>query len=146
MALKKPSLSKKDNLKTALPRSSRDLPVTQGMLHLVKGELKADIRELRSEMNAQFHGIRSEFHSVRSDTERVQSEVHGLRNDVERVMQVVHRVASEVARVGVLMEEQNSRNQIVLEGLTGLIQRDNRIETRIDEVEKTIQAIGRSTV
>ncbi len=34
---------------------------------------------------------------------------------------------SDVARIGILTEQQDSRNRIVLEGLTGLIQRQDHI-------------------
>ena len=59
------------------------------MLQLVRNELKADIRGLRSEQRAGFGQVDSRL----------------------------EQVLSEVARVGILVEEQNSRNQIVFEGL-----------------------------
>jgi hypothetical protein len=106
-----------------LPPRTKDLPATQGMLTLARSELKADVRELRAEMNARFSQMDAKF---------------------ERVLGAVHHVAAEVARIGVLVEEQNSRNRIVLEGLTGLAQRQDRVESRMDEVEKTVQSIARS--
>jgi hypothetical protein len=62
----------------------------------------------------------------------------------ETVLAAVHHVAAEVARVGVLVEEQNSRNQIVLEGLTGLAQRQDRVELRVTDVENLVRSISRS--
>src|SRR4051812_30210090 len=85
----------------------KDLPASQGMLQLVRNELKADLRGLRAEMKSGFNGADSRF----------------------------EQVLSEVARVGLHVEEQNSRNQIVLEGLSGLFQRQERVEFRLDGVE-----------
>ena len=95
MPTQKPSpkqISKSTALR--LPPQAKDLPATQGMLQMVRSELKAEIRELRSEMKAEFN---------RSDAK-------------------LEHVLSEVSRLGVLVEEQNSNNRVVLEGLTGLWQ------------------------
>lgn len=102
---------------------SKDLPATQGMLYLVRTELKEDMAELRSEMNMRFS----------------QGDVN-----FQKVLTAVHQVSSEVARLGLLVEEQNSRNQIVLEGLTGLHQRQDRAEARMDGFEKTLKSLSRS--
>ena len=83
-----------------LPPQKKDLPATQGMLQLVRGEVKADIRELRSEMKAEFYTVRAEFSRVDARFEHV---------------------LSEVSRIGVLVEEQNSNNRVVLEELNSQI-------------------------
>lgn len=106
-----------------LTPQSKDLPATQGMFQLVRQELKADNRELRAEM--------------RADIKQVDSKV-------ERVLEAVHHVAGEVARVGMLVEEQNSKNRIALEGHTGLAQRQDRLEFRVSEVEKMVKSIART--
>ncbi len=101
---------------------TKDLPATQAMLGLVRDELKADTRELRSEMKSEFKTVDARF---------------------DRVDAKLERMAAEVSRIGMLMEEQNSRNQIVLEGLTAYIQRQERVETRIEDVERTVRSIAR---
>ncbi len=111
----KKKVSEKLEPKSPFVSSSRELPATQGMLQLVRSELKADIRGLSSEMKAGFNQMDSKFEQVRSD----------------------------VARIGVLVEEQNSNNRIVLEGLTGLWQRQERIEIRAGEVEELVRSIVR---
>lgn len=92
-----------------VPRT-KDLPATQEMLQLVRTELKADIRMLRSEVKAGFNQVDAKLNQMDSKFEQV---------------------LSEVARVGVLVEEQNSRNNIVMEGLNGLWQRQQRVESRV---------------
>ncbi len=88
---------------------AKDLPAKQGMLQLVRSELKSEMK--------------SGFRQVDSKLEQV---------------------LSEVSRVGLLVEEQNSRNSVVLEGLTGLWDRQKRVESRVDEVEKSVQSIART--
>lgn len=87
----------------------RDLPATQGMLQLVRTELKSEMKS-------------------------------GFRQVGSRLEQVL----SEVARVGILVEEQNSRNRVVLEGLTGLWERQQRSDNRVSDVEKLVRIIGRA--
>ncbi len=65
----------------------------------------------------------------------------GLDAKFRELLAAIHGLAAEVARRGMILEEQNSRNNIVLEALTGLSQRQNRVETRMDETEKLVQAI-----
>ncbi len=90
------------------------LPATEGMLRLVRTELKENISELRSEMKAEF---------MRTDAR------------IQDVLTVSHGIAAEVARLGVLVEEQNSRNRIVLEALTGISRRQDQVEVRAMKME-----------
>ncbi len=111
------------------PKRVKDLPATRGMLQLVRGELKADLRGFRTE-------VRGEFAKVRSE---VKTESAALRAEVSRLSVKVEGIGTEVARLGVLFEEQNANNRIVLEGLSGLWHRQERIESRItEEVEHAV--------
>ena len=112
------------------PTQSKDLPATHGMLHLVRSEVKSDIRELRSEMNAQFRKVDARFNQVDAR--------------IEELTGAIHRLEGTVSRIGILVEEQNSRNQVVLEGLTGLYQRQDRLESRMDDVDSTVRSIARA--
>ncbi len=110
--------------------SAKDLPASQGMLQLVRTELKADIRSLSSEMKAGFSQMDARFKQVDSKFNQVQSQLD--------------HVLSDVARIGFLVEEQNANNRVVLEGLTGLWQRQERVETRVDDVEKFVRWIAQT--
>ena len=105
---------KKLNSELKLPARAQDVPVTQGMLRLVRSELKSDIHGLKSEIKSGFHKADSK----------------------------VEQVLAEVARVGSLVEEQNSRNQIVLEGLTNLFHRQDFDNRRIGEIENIVQGLA----
>ena len=104
-----------------LPRSVKELPASQGMLQLVRSELKSDISGLRSETKAGFAQVDSRFNLIESK---------------------LAQVLSEVARVGVSIEEQNSRNQVVLEGLTNLYHRQERADARSEEVRSLVQTLA----
>ena len=132
----KKKVSKESETKLQFVSSSKDLPATQGMLQLVRTELKADIRSLSSEMKAGFSQIDSRFSQIDSRFSQVDSKFNLMDSKFERVI-------ADVARIGVLVEEQNANNRIVLEGLTGLWQRQERVEVRVDDVEKFVRSIGR---
>lgn len=107
---------KKENPGFRYVPQSKDLPATQGILHLVRMELKSEMKAGFSQVNARFNQVDARF----------------------------EQVLSEIARIGILVEEQNSRNRIVLEGLSGLWERQERVEKRVDHFEKTIHNILRS--
>lgn len=111
-----------------MPTRSKEIPASQGMLQLVRSELKADIRSLRSEVQSGFKLIDSKFIQMDSKFSQMDSKFE--------------RVISEVARVGSLVEEQNSRNQVVLESLTSLYQRQDRMDLRTEEVQNLIHGLA----
>lgn len=55
-------------------------------------------------------------------------------------------IKADIARLGFLIEEQNARNKIVLDGLAAFIDRQARVEQRMDAIEETVRglAAGRS--
>jgi hypothetical protein len=75
---------------------------------------------------------------------QVKAQVQEVQAQVHQVLAAVHHLSAEVSRSLILNEEQNSRNRIVLEGLTGLAQRQDRLEVRMDDVEKTVRSIARA--
>ncbi len=52
----------------------------------------------------------------------ITSEIHSLKSDI-------HAVKSDIHRIALLMEEQNNRNKTVLDGLSHLFGRQDRLET-----------------
>ncbi len=150
--------------KLPLPPETRDLTATQGMLQLVRTELKEDISGLRSEMkagfskidarfkrvDARFNTIDARFNTIDARFDKIDArfnEIDGRFGEVDgkfhEVVAAIHGLTAQVARQGMLVEEQNARNNIVLEALTGLTQRQNRVESRMDETEKLVHAFVR---
>lgn len=121
---------------------SRDLPATQGMLHLVRNELKSDSRSLRSEMNSRFNEVDARFNQIDARFNQVDARFKEVDARFNRVDSKLEKVLSEVSRLAFIVEEQNSRNQIVLEGLSSLFHRQDRVERRMGEVENLIHDLA----
>jgi chromosome segregation ATPase len=159
----------------------KDLPATQGMLWLVRSELRADYRGIRSETSAGFKQVdskHSQFDARFKEIDARFNEVDARFNEVDARFKEVdarfdrvdarfdqmearfnqidarfdtmdskfERVLSEISRIGLIVEEQNARNRVVMEGLTGLWQRQDRVEKRVDLVEETVQSISKPRV
>jgi predicted nuclease with TOPRIM domain len=135
---------------------TKDLPATQGILHLVRNELKENISELKAEirgMNGRFDQIDGKFAQIDGKFDQIDGrfaqidgkfvQVDGRFDQLEAKMdEMKHELKGEISRLAVLVEEQNVRNNIVLEGLSGLFHRQEKVENRIDNVEKNVGSLG----
>ena len=128
MKAKKTAIKKRTK---TYPSRSCDVLVTQAMLYGVRDELK-------SLFKSEIHGFKSEVHDLKSEIHGLKSEMHGVKSEVHGLKSEVHGIKSEVHRLGVLIEEQNARNRIVLDGLTSLFHRQDRVENKVSEFEKTL--------
>jgi septal ring factor EnvC (AmiA/AmiB activator) len=93
-----------------------------------KNELRAEIQQVKTELRAEIQELRGEISEVKVGLLAVQAELHAVRADV--------------ARIAFLVEEQNARNKVVLDGLVAVIARQDRLEQRMDNVEDTVRAIA----
>ncbi|MCC6558498.1 MAG: hypothetical protein IT372_36635 [Polyangiaceae bacterium] len=93
-----------------------ELPVTRRMLVEVRGELLSRIDQTKEELKA--------------DIQAVKVDVHGVKADVARML--------------FLMEDQNARNKVVLDGLSAFMDRQTRVEQRMDVVEATVRDLAAS--
>lgn len=128
------------------PARSKDLPATQGMLMEVRKELKADVRELRHDMNAGFRKIDARFSRVDARFNEVDarfnkvdarfSEVDSRFETLESMMQKMLSMQADTLR---RIEQQASENRIVLEHLTGLFARQDRLEKEMADVQTDVR-------
>lgn len=79
-----------------------DVPVTQKMLYAVRDELKSEISAVKSELKS------------------IESKV-----DIR-----FFELTSQIHQIKILTEEQNAKNNIVLDGLVNLFERQDRLESR----------------
>jgi hypothetical protein len=109
-----------------------EVPVTRGMLVGVRTEIlqridqgregtRAEIRELKAELKGDIHRLDAAIHDVKAE---------------------IHDVKAGMARIEVLVEEQNARNRIVLDGITALLSRQNQVEQRVVQVEDTVRKLA----
>jgi predicted nucleic acid-binding Zn-ribbon protein len=101
--------------KKAPPARSKDIPATLGMLHLVRDELRSDIRALEHKTNAGLNEVKS----------------------------AIDKMSSSIHQMQLLAEEQRAENRIVMDGLTNLFSRQERIEDQIDSLQKTLLHLKR---
>jgi chromosome segregation ATPase len=138
----------KDRPKRSSIRAS-DLPATRGMLQHVRSELKAEMRAGFKMMDARFAKIDARFSEQDSRFNQIDarfakidarfSEQDSRFNQIDARFETL---SADVARIGILFEEQNANNRIVLEGLTSLWQRQDRIETRTDGIEELVRSLA----
>lgn len=160
--------------KNNLPEKSSDVPVTVGMLHVVRDELRSDIRSLEYKMDSRFKDVDSQFKQVDARFEQIDARFEQIDAQFEQIdarfkqmdsrfdqMDLrfdamasridsrfsdmdsrLEKMLSRMYQMHSLAEEQNARNKVVMDGLNFLFDRQDRCETRINEVEKTVSELG----
>src|SRR5262249_36350819 len=99
----------------------------RGEIHLVKTELRAEIHQVKTELQAEIHQVKAGLHTV-------QIGLNDVQGGLLAVQAGLHGVRGDMARIGFLVEEQNARNKVVLDALTAMMQRQDRVEQRMDKV------------
>lgn len=103
---------------TAYPRVAGDAFATQNMLYSVRDELIAHTEKKFQETEMRFHEVKADIHEVKA-------EIHDVKANIAKLDKSVHKMA-------LLMEEQNNRNKIVLDGLSQLFERQERVEKKLN--------------
>ena len=106
------------------PKSSSDVFVTQEMLFGVRNELKNDIKSLDKKIESLDKKMESRFAAQDSKFASMDSKFASMD--------------SKLNHLTVLIEEQNARNIIVLDGLKSLFDRQDRVEKALQEQEETL--------
>jgi chromosome segregation ATPase len=104
----------------------------------VKAQLASEINGVKAEIN----GVKAEINGVKAEINGVKAEINGVKAQLDTMQAGLHEMKATVARICFLVEEQNARNRIVLDGLTAMIQRQDRQERRMDQVEETVLALA----
>lgn len=109
-----------------------DVPVTRGMIVAMRTELLERIDQGREEAKAANKRLDAKIDSVRAE----------MRAEIHEVKAEIHEVKAGVARIEALVEEQNARNKVVLDGITALLSRQNQVEQRVEQVEDTVRKLA----
>jgi hypothetical protein len=96
--------------------------------------LRAEIHQAKSELRAEIHEVKADVRDLRVTVTRLEAGQH-------RLEAAQHELKAEMARVAFLVEEQNVRNK-VLDALVTFIERQGRLEERMDRVEDTVRALA----
>jgi chromosome segregation ATPase len=132
--------------RASAPLKAADVPVTRAMLGGVRTELLQRIDQAREEakegtqkLDAKIDGVKAE---LKADIHKVKTELHEVKADLHNVKGAVHGMQAQMARIELLVEEQNARNKIVLDGIAALLSRQDQVEQRMAQVEDTIRKIA----
>lgn len=110
---------------------SSEIPATQGQLDAVRGELKSDITSLGLRLD----GVRSELKSdIASLGLRLDSFHSELKSDIASVLSAVHHVTA-------IVEEQNARNKLVIDGYKVVIDIQEDLRARTKRLERKVFGI-----
>jgi hypothetical protein len=93
------------------PRVAGDAVVSQKMLYSVRDEMISHAEKKFQETEVRFHEVKAEIHEVKAIVARLEKSYHNM---------------------ALLLEEQNNRNKIVLDGLSHLFERQERIENKLN--------------
>ncbi len=113
-----------------------DLPATRKMLEETRLALQSEIRAVKTELRQEIASVRTE---LKQEIASLRTEL-GQRIDALTVSQ--EHLSGQIHEMRILLEEQNANNKIVLEGLTGLFSRQDRVEKRVDAMESTLKNLS----
>lgn len=119
-----------------------ELPVTRAMLSAVRTELLERVDQVQNKLEAKIHEVRAEVQEVRAEVHALKAEVHGLKAEIHEIKADIHEIKGGMARMMLLLEEQNARNKVVLDGLVAVMARQERTETRLDRVEEMVRSLA----
>ena len=129
------------------PRKSTDIPVTQTMLFHVRDELKTDISGVEVRLGAKISGLDNRITGLDNRITGLEAKMNSLETRLDgRITGFENKMDSKIAglenkmdsyfhRLAMLIEEQNARNIYVLDGLTILFDRQERIENEFKELK-----------
>ena len=134
-------ITKKAKSRGKSPVKSADIPVTMRLLDLVKQELKSDIETSRLENRAEFKKIDARFQSAEARFDGTDARFQSIDARFESMDAKLQSMDTKLIKMLVLLEEQNARNKVVLDGYTHIYDRQHLSEERIVRLEKKVLGI-----
>lgn len=112
-----------------------DQPATRKIVWLVRDELRSDFQSLEQKMESRFTEMESRFSKIDSRFNEMEARFTSIDSRFQSIESRFLSIESKLSQMMVLLEEQNSNNRIVLEGLQGLWQRQERIESVLSNLK-----------
>lgn len=134
------------------PETARLMPATQGMVRLVRDELVQRIDAAEERSAARDEGLRTGIVELRGRVDALDAKFDALDakidtkfNELGHEMRAkFHELHAMRARDLALNEEQTAQNGIALEAVTGMIDRQNRLEKSLGELRELIHELVHS--
>jgi chromosome segregation ATPase len=137
---------KKKSAKSKAPERGSDMLMTVGILEEFREEMRAGFRSIDRKLKShddkflshdkRFDSIDKKFESIDKRFESMSHKIDSVRNELKSD---IEKVLEETRRTRMLTEEQNNRTNVVLDGLAVLFGRQERVEKRVDDVERTME-------
>lgn len=138
------------------PLKSGDIPATKAHLELFRQELKSDITSLSLQMDSQFKDLDSKFASIEgrfttidskftnldSKFKNIDSKFINLDSKFKSIDSKFEKLTSVLFEMKAILEEQNSRNRVVLDGYAHLFDKSTATDSRIENLEKKIFGVS----
>jgi len=105
------------------------------MLFEVRNELKEFVRAQSLSLESKIDALRADNHGLKADNHDMKADIHGLKADIHGMKADIHSMKADVHAIKLLVEEQNARNRIVLDGLSVYFEKAERIELRMNRLE-----------
>jgi chromosome segregation ATPase len=129
-----------------------EVPVTRAMLGSVRTEVlqridqareeaKADTQKLDAKIDTVKAELKADIHEVKAE---LKADIHEVKADIHQVKAAMHTMQAQMARIELLVEEQNARNKVVLDGITTLLGRQDQVEQRLCQVNDTVRKLASS--
>jgi len=110
------------------------------MLYGVRDQVQEELKALRHELKAEFKGqlskVEHRFGKVDARFSAIHEEFGKVHASIEALTSHVHHTNSEVHRIAILVEDQNAKNSIVLDGLVSLFHRQDRVERDVADIKQ----------
>jgi chromosome segregation ATPase len=96
------------------------------------GKVEYDIKQILSDVEQ----LKKDVAQLKIDVAQLKTDVTQLKIDVAQLKTEFAEMKLMMHRISVLVEEQNSNNRIVLEGLQALWQRQDRLEKKVNAMKR----------
>ena len=119
--------------------------VRNEVLHRIdeaREEGRADTNRLAAEMNRLDGKVDAVKAELKAELHEVKAELHEVKAELHEVKATVARTDAKMDRMLVLLEAQEARNKVVLDGYASVSSRLDQVEQRLTRVEDTIHHLA----
>ena len=135
------------------PETARLMPATQGMVRLVRDELVQRIDAAEERSAARDEGLRTGIVELQGRVASLDAKFDALDAKIDTRFNALaqemragfHELHAMRARDLALNEEQTAQNSIALEAVTGMIDRQNRLEKGLGELRDLLYELVQSS-
>jgi uncharacterized phage infection (PIP) family protein YhgE len=126
----------REEAKADAQRLDGKIDAVKAEVQQARTELKAEVQQVRTELKAEVQQVRTE---LKAEVQQVRAV---LKAEIHEVKAGMHGIQAQMARIEFLVEEQNARNKVVLDGITAVFSRQDQVEQRVSNIEDTVRTLA----